>query len=232
MMQFIKLEFRKIKIRNYFIASLIIALSSIGFAAFICFVSKVEGEALPFTTASGLFTFTSVLLNVSFVIVSSVLLSEIIIKEYEKHTIKVLFTYPISRKKIMLSKLVVVMIFSFLLSVLAMIVSTIGVTIMSYFIPILPNPITLQDAVLHIVSVGIVGVLTAVGQGLLPLYFGMRKKSIAATITAGAIIGILLNSNINGSSLAAFIIIPILACAIGLLVAYISYARIDKIDIL
>lgn len=73
------------------------------------------------------------------------------------------------------------------------------------------------------------------GISLIPLFFGMRKKSTPTTITSAVIIGMLINGNVgpgNGQvSMFDFIAIPIVLCLLGIFISYLSYRKIDKIDV-
>ncbi len=77
--------------------------------------------------------------------------------------------------------------------------------------------------------------LMAAGVSLIPLFFGMRKKSTATTVTWAVVIGILINATVSdgGSqvSLSEIIIIPGILCLFGLFIGYLSFRKIDKLDI-
>jgi hypothetical protein len=92
----------------------------------------------------------------------------------------------------------------------------------------------MADLLASVPSILLASVMTA-GCSLIPLFFGMRKKSTATAITSSVIIGMLLNamvSNGNGSvSMFQFVIVPAVLCVFGLGIAYVSYHKIDKIDV-
>jgi hypothetical protein len=73
------------------------------------------------------------------------------------------------------------------------------------------------------------------GISLIPLSFGMRKKSTASTITSAVIIGFVINATVSdggtSTSLFQFIAIPILLCLLGLIIGYLSFFKVDKIDV-
>ncbi|KZD26592.1 hypothetical protein B4083_5687 [Bacillus cereus] len=73
------------------------------------------------------------------------------------------------------------------------------------------------------------------GVSLIPLYFGMRKKSTATTITSAIIIGFLINATVsdggNQVSLFQFIGVPIVFCLFGLVIGYLSYHKVAKMDL-
>lgn len=70
---------------------------------------------------------------------------------------------------------------------------------------------------------------------LIPLFFGMRKKSTAATITSAVIIAFLINSTVSDGvdtfSLANVVIIPIVLALLGIGIAYLSFCNIDVKDV-
>lgn len=73
------------------------------------------------------------------------------------------------------------------------------------------------------------------GVSLIPLFFGMRKKSTATTITSAVLIGFLINATVsygsNQTSLFQFIGVPVGMCLIGFGIAFLSYRRIEKADL-
>jgi hypothetical protein len=67
--------------------------------------------------------------------------------------------------------------------------------------------------------------------GLVPLYIGMRKYSVPATIITSVLIVSLLFSNNNGFTLSSIVFIPISFAILGTLVAYAAIRRIEYKDI-
>jgi len=96
------------------------------------------------------------------------------------------------------------------------------------------SPVEIQEMVATIPSTLIIAFMMA-GVSLIPLYFGMRKKSTAATITSAVLIGFLINATVsNGdtsTSLSQFIIVPTIMCLLGLIIGYLSYYKVDKVDL-
>lgn len=73
------------------------------------------------------------------------------------------------------------------------------------------------------------------GISLIPLLFGMRKKSTASTITSAVIISFVINATVsNGgssTSLFQFIAVPMTLCLLGLILGYFSFYRVDRCDV-
>lgn len=73
------------------------------------------------------------------------------------------------------------------------------------------------------------------GISLIPLSFGMRKKSTASTITSAVVIGFVVNTTVSdggsSTSLFHFIAIPIALCLLGLILGYLSFHKVDRTDV-
>ena len=70
------------------------------------------------------------------------------------------------------------------------------------------------------------------GISLIPLFFGMRKKSTPTTITSAVIIGMMMNSNVgpgNGQvSMFDFIAIPIVLCLLEFSLAIYRFVKLTR----
>ncbi|MOA38307.1 hypothetical protein D3C78_1599780 [compost metagenome] len=73
--------------------------------------------------------------------------------------------------------------------------------------------------------------IAAAGTGLIPLYFGLRKHSVSATIVWSLIIVALTSSHNPVISLASIIYIPLGLAVIGLAIAWWSIRNIETTDI-
>jgi ABC-type transport system involved in multi-copper enzyme maturation permease subunit len=148
---------------------------------------------------------------------------------------QLLFTYPLQRKKVIQAKLMIVVIFCFIWVVMSTLIIE-GLTIaLNPTVHFFETPVTMGALLDTMPSVILASAMTA-GLSLIPLFFGMRKKSTSTTITSSVIIGTLLNAMVSdgsGSSVSMFqwIGVPIVFCVFGLAVAYLSYRKIDRIDV-
>lgn len=75
------------------------------------------------------------------------------------------------------------------------------------------------------------GAIASAGIALIPMYFGMRKKSVPATIISAILLVSITNSSNQGESVFSYIAIPILIAVVGYLIAYFSIRNIEKLDI-
>lgn len=229
MLKLIKLEMKKVKIGGYIKGAFFSAIGILIMLFVFMFIDKIEGLKV-LTDYKEAFLVIDVMVRVTFVIFASVLISRLIINEYKDNTISILFTYPINRKKLIMSKLLIVLIFTFLAIIISNIfIGSILIIIDSAY-NIIPGNLTMDIINKNLLRI-ITNALSSSGMSLIPLYFGMRKKSASATIVSSILIATIINSNNIGFSLSSIIAIPISLAILGVLVAYLSIRNIEKVDI-
>lgn len=229
MLKLIKLEMKKIKMRGYIKGAFFSAIGILVMLFVFMFIDKIEGLKV-LTDYNEAFFVIDVMVRVTFVIFASVLISRLIINEYKDNTISILFTYPINRKKLIMSKLLIVLVFTFLAIIISNIfVDSILIIINSVY-NIIPGNLTMDIISKNFLRI-ITNALSSSGMSLIPLYFGMKKKSASATIVSSILIATVINSNNIGFSLSSIIAIPISLAILGVLVAYLSIRNIEKVDI-
>lgn len=233
MIKLMKLEMRKYKIggfikgaiiTNLVMASLLLAASIIAY--------KTGDEA--FRNISDIFYVTDVAVKCIFTIFSGVLISRFVIDEYSNKTINLMFMYPISRKKIMLAKLLVIVLFTFT----AMILSNIFMSSIIYSVNAFQNYIdtsfTINMIINNMINV-IINSLYYSFLSLMPLYVGMKKRTSSSVITSSIILTSVLNSggkyNGNEFRLGSIGIIPCILAIIGVIVVYICIKDVENSDV-
>ncbi|MCG3088572.1 ABC transporter permease [Sporosarcina cyprini] len=233
MWQLLKLEWRKHRMSRYFLSFFSCIVGIYGFVIFAALSSKHDIDGL-MASYQEFLTLVTLLTNITFIILGGVILSRVIISEFRTKTINVLFTYPIRRKVLMLSKLLLV----FTVTTVGLFLGTWIMQVLTYFLQpslgLFEGTFTMQEMLATIPKT----VTNAIMMGaiaLIPLYFGMRKKSTSATITSAVIIGFLINSTVsNGGasfSLSDVIIIPLIFSLLGAGIAYLSIRNIDRKDV-
>lgn len=231
MLKLIQLEWQKNNL-SHNLKGVFICMVAI-YAAVVLMTLGTQGESEPMDYAEFM-SLTDILIRITFIIFASVILSRLVIEEYKSKMIQVLFTYPQQRKKIMQAKLLIVYVFCFF----SILVTTLMINLLTYFLnPILglfDAPVRLDEMAATLPST-LLNAFMIAGISLIPLIFGMRKKSTASTITSAVIIGFLVNATVSdggsSSSLFQFIAIPITLCLLGLLLGYLSFYNIDQNDV-
>ncbi len=229
MLKLIKLEMKKNKVRRYIKGVIIANLIILSLILFISYGMKNQNE-VGFSDIAEYITIIDSLVRSTFIIFSAVLLSEFIIEEYKNKTIMVLFMYPVNRKKILIAKLMVVGVFTFLLIIL----SDIFISLIFYIFNIYFNFITTGltgDIILKQSIFITVNALATVGISLIPLYFGMKKNSVSRTIVSAVILVSIFGSSTGGFSLSSIIVIPISFALLGIFMTYLSIRDIEHKDV-
>lgn len=228
MFKLIKLEIKKFKIdllKGIIIANLIILMLVVTAA----FLSKASKE-ISFTDYNSMFLGISTYVRPVFIIYSAVLISKLIIGEYKNKTINIMFMYPIKRKKIMISKFLIVLIFCFTTLLLSTIFLDLSMYCINSFSHFFNDTLTRTQIVSNLTNIIVYSIAFAF-ISLIPVYVGLKRKSVSATIVTAIILSSALSSGSNGYSLSSIIIIPTILAIIGAVIAYISIKDIEKVDV-
>jgi len=231
LLKLLRLEWKKNSMSSYF-KGLIIC--TIGIFAAVTLMAVGSPDEKMFQDYTDFMSLTNILIRIVFIIFSSVILSRLVIDEYKNKTVQLLFTYPLKRKKIIFAKLSLVFGFCFFSIIVATFMMNSAVYFLNPIMNLFETPVEIKEMVTTLPSTFINAFMMG-GVSLIPLYFGMRKKSTAATITSAVLIGFLINATVsNGdtsTSLSQIIIVPIIMCLLGLIIGYLSYYKVDKVDL-
>lgn len=183
---------------------------------------KWEGWAIATSLFSSLFT------KAAFLIFESYLLSTIIIDEFKRRTIFQLFSYPVSKIKLLWGKVISVILISFIVHftahlVIQLLIKLVAVLTESNYIPITSQLINLAGITFATVLIG-----------LLPFVLGMIRNSIAITMLSGLGLAALLSNVSPGSLTNNFVdnvFFLIFASFISLMIVSFSIYTISRKDI-
>lgn len=227
MLKLMRLELRKSKFA--FLKGVLIAdLAILGFMLLIAFTGMNEGD---FETYTDLFQGVSVFVKATYIIFASVLISKLVIEEYKNNTITVLFMYPVPRKMLMAAKLIIVFVFTFLSIWLSNIVISGILAGVGYFLPnVIQGVLTQKLLLTHLMTAG-ADALYAAGIGLIPLFFGMRRKSVPATIVSAVLIVMLISSGFGEFRMGNLLGISVTLALAGAFIAYLSIRNIEHQDV-
>lgn len=227
MLNLIKLEIKKFKLMKC-IKGFLISILAIG--AFMCLVTFATRTGdRPFKDFENLLYFVDTLVRIVFIIYSSTILSKLIISEYKNKTMNLMFMYPIKRKKILASKLTIVSTFTFISIIIGNLIIGTAMFLMNKYINFVPE-VTVQVISNNIITM-IVNAIAASGIALIPLFFGMRKKTTSATIISSIIVTSLLSSTNGNFSLSKILPVTLSVGAIGVFIAYLAIKNIENFDV-
>lgn len=232
MLKLMKLEWKKNRLSSYFIGFTICIISIFAAVGLMGWGSERTNDPM-FPDYFEYMSLTNIFIRIIFIIFAAVILSRLVIDEYRSNSIQLLFTYPLQRKKLILAKLSIVFGFCFFSITLATIIINILVYFLNPIIGFFEKPVSINEIISTLPSI-LINAFMMAGISLIPLYFGMRKKSNATTITSAVLIGFLINATVsNGgsqTSLFQFIVVPIGFCLLGLIIGYLSFRKVDKLD--
>lgn len=226
MVKLIRLELKKHKIGGNILGGFIATFLILGLTVLMFY------DDATVTGYGDLFDASNLLTAATFIIFASVLLSKFVIDEFKSKSISVLFMYPISRKKLMLAKMLIVVAFTFLFMVVSNAVIIGGFLLVNHFAHLVQEEFTAGMMFENGIRM-LVNAVTASFISLIPLYFGMRKHSVPATIVSSVIIALILNSNGGGDfRLSTVVYVPVAISMIGAYVAYLAIRNIDRKDMI
>ncbi|EEK71313.1 Bacitracin transport permease protein BCRB [Bacillus mycoides] len=224
-----KLELRKFKLGWYVKRAVIANIVILALLIFVSIVAQIEGDP-KIRNPQIILSMASALVRATFIIFGGVLIAKLIIDEYKSKTILLMFSYPINRKKMMVSKLAITATLTFITVILSnILVVGIFFGIDSYF-SILPNSFTVDQLIQEGINLIPLAIATA-GISLIPLYFGMRKRSVPATIVSSIIVVLIAINNPPIFPIATFLPLQFTFAAIGVAIAYYGIKNIEKEDI-
>ena len=118
--------------------------------------------------------------------------------EYEKKTIQLMFMYPINRKKLLMSKVIIVYLFTILNVLIGNLFLLMGMSVIDHFIDIIPGQMNLEYIRQQLPLLG-VSIIMSGFLSIVPLYFGMKKKSTVHTVVASVVVVALTTTNSGNS---------------------------------
>lgn len=234
MFKLIRLEWKKNNtgkyIRNAIIMSALICL----FIFALCYLGIANDpdtgipDATPGKSAvsSSIELFTSM----AFLIFTSVMLATYIVSAYKNKTTNLMFSYPIKRKKILLSQMLAVWIFNF--------VSLVLTKLLIYYVIFLGSQFMVSSFPLdyNMTSTGfyiqlILKSIVIVTMSFIALFIGMAMKSSKATIVSSFLLIFLTQANVGDFSLSDNVILPVALIVLSLIFAFLSIHNVETKDL-
>lgn len=229
MIKLINLEIKKFKLIKYWKGVLGANLGFIIFIGMVYFLNKVE-EEIPFDNFEMASTIISAVVSATFIIFASVILAKLVIDEYKNKSIDLMFTYPISRKKIMTAKLIIVMVFTFMTVLFSTLFLNGLVYIMDVTFDILPGDISIQELINSVWKSFFIA-FAAAGLSLIPLLIGMLRKSSSATIVSSIFLVTLTSSVSNNFTFSSVMTVSISLALLGIIIGWLSIRNVEKTDL-
>ncbi len=231
MIKLMKLELQRINLRPYFISSAVSGLFLLVFTYFVAYVAQVEQET-QFMTYANIFLFTSAIGIMLFGILSATMYAKLVIAEYSGKRLALLFSYPISRKKIFTAKVLIVSFIVLISMLLCMAISILVFAATESVAPIVSDTMT-NNLFMETFKMTFVSLVAVIAIGLLSMGIGFIKRSVSITlISAFVLSGIYGNAAVSTSENFA-IALPVvgISLVIILLVLLILSNKINYMEV-
>ena len=228
----IRLELRRTNFRTYVISALIIAVIMLGFLYLFAYAPMLETNDADMKIFSGyenLIPLYGVLNMTVFCVLAAVIYSKIIIEEYSGKRPILLFSYPINRKKIMLSKLCIVFVFT----VIAMFISNFIIFgVSEKFLHLVSGDFT-YSIMFQAIETTLIMSLSAASIGIIAVGIGFIKKSVPTTIVSAVLIASLMCNivaNTTSSKIAMYIFVAVMIL-IGIMFSAILMKKVEVMEV-
>ncbi|UWD49765.1 ABC transporter permease [Clostridioides difficile] len=235
MLKLIKLEWKKNHIekyiRNVFILAIILCLFVFALA-FLGIANDPESGVLDAAPGNNIISapielFTSI----AFLIFTSVMLSSFIVSAYKNKTMNLMFSYPIKRKKILLSQILAVWIFNFVALILTRLLIYGCILLGSQFMTSsFLIDFNMGDSLFYVQL--ILKSVVLVSMSFIALFVGIISKSSKATIVTSFLLIFLTQASVGDFTLANNMFFPIILTVISLVFAFLSIHNAETKDLM
>ncbi|NNU78038.1 hypothetical protein [Clostridium estertheticum] len=218
MIKLIKIELENFNFKRYIKNAIIANIIILGILTLITYPIK-DLKIDPLSNYATVFTIIDSLVRATFMIFSSVLISDIVINKLKNK--------KINTKKTISAKIILIIMFSFL----TIILSNIFIEISFYFLDkgfnLIPNKLNLNIITRNILTIFMYAITSSL-MNLISLFLGIIKKSTFVTILSSIVLVSIVCSYNNGFALNSIIAIPLSLAALGILSAYLSVKQIEN----
>ncbi|WFR58114.1 ABC transporter permease [Anaerocolumna sp. AGMB13025] len=235
MKKLIKLELRRNNLRTYLVSSAVSCLVLLVLIYFIAYAAQLEDSSareIVFRSYTNIFRLTGIISLVVFATMSAIMYSRLIIGEYTGKRAALLFSYPVSRSKILFAKLLLVFVFT---SVSMLICTAIPYLVFSITESV--SPIVVQDVmtvrlVADALKTSSVAVIALGGIGIVSLRIGFIQKSVPATLISAILLSTIYgNAAINASSILSSMLISGIGLVVAVAVMIELSNKVNKMEV-
>ncbi|MBS4201678.1 ABC transporter permease [Bacillus sp. FJAT-49732] len=235
MYDLMKLELKRNNIRTYLISTFVIAIIMLGFIYLFAYVPQFDPNDADlglFVGYNNIISLFGVINMTVFCVLSSVVYSRFIIEEYMGKRVILLFSYPINRGKIFISKILVVSLFTIISMILCNILIFVIFGLSETISPLVNERITFE-IITKAIKTTIIMAVSATGLSIIAMGIGFIRKSIPTTIISAFLLCSLLCNIVAGTltsdtPIFVFMVITILG---GIIVTSIVMKKVNCMEV-
>lgn len=231
----IKLEYKKHNLRVYVKLAAVITLVMLGFLYLFAYAPMLEPDDKDMAIFSGyqnLIPVFGVLHMTVFGVLSAVMNARLIIEEYAGKRMILLFSYPVSRTKVILSKLILVVGFTVIVMTVSSLVIFLIFGVTENMIPLVNERFTLAT-LKQAVKMALFMSFMAAGIGVVAAGIGFAAKSMPAAIVAAVIIAsVMCNIAVLTTSNSKAMFLPAIGIvSAALAVSLVLVRRVNRMEV-
>lgn len=236
MLSIMKLELKRNKLRTYLISSAVTFLWVLGFTYLFAYVPQFnpdDGDLLLFAGYGNVLSLANLICMAVFCVLSAVMYARFIIDEYAGKRAILLFSYPVSRRQVLLAKVLVVFLFNFGAMVVCSLLVLGLFSVSEQIAPLVSDTLTAATLVAAVRNIIIMAAM-APALGIVAAGFGFIKKSVPTTIVSAVVMVSVLGNFLSGalqnvafSIVLLFISVAAAAITSGLLMKKVSTMEVD-----
>jgi hypothetical protein len=234
MIKLLKLELKKQNIRTYIISSIIVSIVMLGFLFLFAYAPQIDSNDKDLSFFAGyknIISLFSMFNMFVFAVLGSVMYSKFIVEDYMDNKLILLFSYPIPRKKVLLSKIMLIGGFVILAMILSLLFNFVTFISLDYFLKWMNDSFSMAFFV-ELIEKSILMTISAFCVSFFACALGFIKKSVPTTIVSAMILGSMLsNSGVSNNKSLIYIFAIILIClTVGSFVYLLN--KVQKMEVL
>lgn len=230
MNKLIRLELKRSKLNSYYIALAVICIAMTVFLYMVAIIAKVENDVV-FREYKNILKIHTGIAFLIFTIFSVVMYSKFIIEDYVPQRAMLMFSYPISKTKIFIAKMILVTGFITLGFLLSTIIPNVLFFLTESVVPIMDGNITIGIVTSQIISIATF-ILGLSSIGFISLRIGFINKSVSTTIVTAIILSVILGNVLMGLGTNGFMFFSVVVLfIIGFAFAYSTNKQINEMEV-
>jgi hypothetical protein len=234
MIKLLKLELKKQNIRTYIISSIIVSIVMLGFLFLFAYAPQIDSNDKDLSFFAGyknIISLFSMFNMFVFAVLGSVMYSKFIVEDYMDNKLILLFSYPIPRKKVLLSKIMLIGGFVILAMILSLLFNFVTFISLDYFLKWMNDSFSMSFFV-ELIEKSILMTISAFCVSFFACALGFIKKSVPTTIVSAMILSSMLsNSGVSNNKSLIYIFAIILIClTVGSFVYLLN--KVQKMEVL
>ena len=234
MLKLMKLEWKKNNIGKYIRTAVILTALLCLFTFALAFLGIADDPDGTLDAAPGMDTISSpieLFTGMAFLIFTSVMLASFIVSAYKNKTMNLMFTYPVKRRKILVSQMMAVWSFNFAALVLSKLVIYLCIFMGSKYMRS-SFAIDFDMGSLSFYIQLILKSFVIVSMSFIALFVGMAVKSSKATIITSFLLIFLTQANVGDFTMADNAVFTLVLTAVSFGFAVLSICNVENKDVL